>query len=177
MNAFDNGGLASIRFRHHHVFDSAFARRQGSGKRAAHRAHASIERQFTEKHILVENFTEERPLATEQPERDRKIERRAFLAHVGGRQIYRDGKVSRKIEAAIFQRGLGAFAALLHGDVRETDHIEIARLAGADVDLDFDQVGVNAINGGAECFKEHRERKAGLFRHLQDNLKGTSTPP
>ena len=175
-DAFDDGSFAGIRFRHDYIFDAAVARGQCCGKRAANRAHASIKGKLAEKNIVIQNFAEKCALAAEQPERNGKIERRAFLAHVRRRQIHGDGKMPRKIEAAILERGARAFAAFLHGNVRQTDDIEIARLAGADVHFDFDEVGVDAIHSGAECLKEHREREARPFCQVQDNPKSTSTP-
>ncbi len=83
-----------------------------------------------------------------------KIERRAFLANVGGRQIDGDA-LQRKIVAAIFQRGLDALAAFLHGNVRQADNIEIAGPARADVHFDFHEVGVDAKHRGAEVFEVH----------------------
>ena len=59
FDPFDHGGFARVRFRHHHVADAAFARRQRRRKRAAHRAHAAIERKLAEKNVRVENFAEE----------------------------------------------------------------------------------------------------------------------
>ncbi len=57
--------------------------------------------------------------------------------------------------AAIFQRRLDALAALLHGDVRQADDVEVAGLARADVHLDFHQVGVDAKYRGAVIFEMH----------------------
>ena len=50
-----------------------------------------------------------------------------------------------------------AVAALAHGGVGEADRVEMILIgldAGA-VDLDLDDVGVDAVDGGAESFIEH----------------------
>ncbi len=154
VDAFDHGRLARVRLRHHHGLDPVLARRQRRRKRAAHRAHAAIERQFAQENILIEALAEKRSLAAQNPKRHRQIERRTFLANVGGRQIHGDA-LQGKIEAAILQRGLDAFAAFLHRDVRQAHDVEIARASRADVHLHLDQVGVDAKHRGAECFEVH----------------------
>ncbi len=118
---------------------------------SAHRAHLPIQRKLAQKNILIELLAEERALAAQNRKRHRQIERRTFLANVGGRQIDGDA-LKRKLVAAIFQRGLDAFAAFLHGNVRQADNIEIAGLARADVHLDLHEVGVNAKHSGAVVF-------------------------
>jgi len=39
-------------------------------------------------------------------------------------------------------------------------NVEIVHASGADIDLDFDQVGIDAIYSRTECFEEHRAREA-----------------
>ena len=51
--------------------------------------------------------------------------------------------------------GLDALAALLDGDIRQADDVEVAHASGADVHLDFDEVGVDSEYGGAKRFEEH----------------------
>ena len=155
FNAFDHGRFARIRFRHHHVLDAAFARSQRRRERAAHRPHAAIERKFAQKNMRVEHLSEERTLAADQAQRHRQIERRSFLAYVGGREIYGDRLIRRKIEAAISERGLNSLAAFFHRDVRQADDVEISLVARPDVHLDFDEIGINAEDCGAKCFEEH----------------------
>jgi hypothetical protein len=60
-----------------------------------------------------------------------------------------------KIKTAVSQRGLDPFAALLHGNIGQSDHVEAALIRGANVRLYFHEVGVNPKNSGAECLKEH----------------------
>jgi hypothetical protein len=61
----------------------------------------------------------------------------------------------RKLETAIAQCGLYAFAAFLDGVVRQADHVEILHAGGTHVDFHLDKIGVDAIDGGALCFEEH----------------------
>jgi hypothetical protein len=44
-------------------------------------------------------------------------------------------------------------AAFFDGVVGEADHAEVLHARGANVDLDFDKVGVDSIDGGAEVLK------------------------
>jgi hypothetical protein len=54
----------------------------------------------------------------------------------------------RKLEAAIAQCGLDAFAAFLDG-------VEVLHTRRAHVDFHLDEIGVEAVDGGALCFEEH----------------------
>jgi hypothetical protein len=154
VDAFDYRSLARIRFRHHHGLDLVLACRQRRREGSANRAHLAVQREFSEKNILIEPLAKERALAAQNRKRHGQIERRAFLSDVGGRQIDRDAQ-NREIMAAIFQRGLDAFAALLDSHVRQAHHIKIPGPPRADVHLDFDQIGVDAKHRGAECFEVH----------------------
>jgi hypothetical protein len=46
-------------------------------------------------------------------------------------------------------------AAFFDGVVGEADHVEVLHARGANVDLDFDEVGVDSIDGGADGFEKH----------------------
>jgi hypothetical protein len=103
---------------------------------------------------LIEPLAKERPLAAQNRKRHRQIERRAFLADIGGREVDRDAQ-DREIVAAIFQRCLDTLAAFLDSHVRQAHHIKIAGPPRADVNLHFDQIGVDAKHRGAECLEMH----------------------
>ncbi len=45
--------------------------------------------------------------------------------------------------------------AFFHGDVRQSDDREMALESRDDVHFGFDEIGVNAEHGCAECLKEH----------------------
>ncbi len=59
--------------------------------------------------------------SNQQPDGDRKIVGRAFLAQIGRRQVDGNAPV-RKREAGVLHRGLNAFAAFLHGGIRQADN-------------------------------------------------------
>ena len=135
------------------LLDAAFARRQAPPKaRRARSARCRRAKVRREKRSESSSLPKNVPWQPRIAERHGQIERRAFLADVGGRQIDRDGLRRRIIEAAIAQRGLDALAAFVHGIVRQAHDVEIARLAGPDVHLDLDEVGVDSKHGGADTF-------------------------
>ena len=91
-----------------------------------------------------------------------RVESGAFFLDIGGGQVDSDLR-GRNVVTAIFQRGADAVAAFSNGGIGEADGVEVV-LVGLDaraVDLDLDDVGVDALNGGAESFIEH---EVGLLR-------------
>ena len=94
-------------------------------------------------------------LRGEDAERDRQVERRAGLAHVGRRQVDRDA-VRRKLEAGVADRAPDAVAALAHAGVRQADHRE-DRQAERHVDFDVDGAGLDAEDGGGAKAREHAQ--------------------
>ena len=158
-DAFDDGGFFGIGFGDDDVFDSLFAGGDGSGESAAHGAHAAVERELAEKNVIGEGLAEKCALAAEEAEGDGQIESGALFAHVRGSKVHSHGLIAGIIEAAVFQRGLHALVAFLDGDVWQTDNVEISLLAGADVDLDLDEIGFDAVDRGAVGFEEHERGK------------------
>ena len=79
-----------------------FSRRKRRRKRAAHRTHAAVQRQFAQKNILIQRLAEKCSLAAQNSQRHGQIERRAFLANVGGRQIHRDALSRWEIQSRNF---------------------------------------------------------------------------
>ena len=95
------------------------------------------------------------PWQPTRPRRHRKIESRAFFADVGGSQIDGDTLAVRKFVAAIAKSAFDALAAFLYGVVRQAHNVEVLHARGTDVHLYFDEVGVDAIDRGAERLEEH----------------------
>ncbi len=92
-------------------------------------------------------------LRGEDAERDRQVERRAGLAHVGRRQVDRDA-MRRKLEAGVPDRAPDAVAALADARVGQPDHREAGQ-AERDVDFDVDGAGVDPEEGGGPEAGEH----------------------
>src|SRR5690348_6641670 len=85
------------------------------------------------------------------------------------------------IEATILNGRFDALAAFFYGDIGKADDIEIAALTRADVDFDFDEIGIDAEDSGAVRFEEHGKGKSSCLAKLQfcqakDNAKRTSSP-
>jgi hypothetical protein len=110
--------------------------------------------------VGVQNLSEERALATEQPERHGQIKRGSFLADVSGSEVDGYRLLRGKIEAAIPERRADALAALLYGKVRQADDVEIALEAWANVYLDLDEVGVDSKDRSAESLEEHPKNRS-----------------
>jgi hypothetical protein len=129
------------------------------------------EREFAYEERVGDFLFIEATVGTENSEGHGQIEAGALFANVGGREI--NGDVGgRNIAAAVFERGANAIAALAHGGVGQADGVEVilVRFYAGDVDFDFDDVGVNAVNGSAQSFIEHR----GLGAHERASADGRS---
>jgi len=84
--------------------------------------------------------------------------------HIGRSEVAGNSLSLRKFKATAAQRGLDALAAFSHGIVRQADDVEVLHACGANVLFNFDEIGVNAINGGAERFEEHEREGSPVCR-------------
>ena len=133
-------------------------RRGGDRQHAARRMNRSVERQLAEQHEVGDVPPLDDALRREDAERDRQVERRARLPHVGRRQVDRDA-MRRKLEARVPDGAPHAVAALAHARVGQPDHRERGE-AERDIDLDLDRAGVHAEHGGRAEAGEHAPRAA-----------------
>jgi hypothetical protein len=111
---------------HHGEQDARCARTSGGHGNRQHAARLvdrSVERQLAKENELGSVPPFDGSLRGENAERDRQIEGRAGLAHVGWRQIHRDA-MRRELEAGISDRASHALPALADARVRQTDHRE-----------------------------------------------------
>ena len=76
-----------------------------------------------------------------------------------------------KFDAAIAKGGLDAFAAFFYGIVGQADDVEVVHAGGANVDFDFDEVGIDAEHSGTKSFEEHEWGKR-PFRGGKHKAKG-----
>ena len=87
----------------------------------------------------------------------------SFLMSAGARLIMMSRR--RNVAPAILQRGRDAVATLADGGVGQANGVEVV-LIGLDarnVDLDLNNVGVDAVDGGAESFVEHEVGSRSTF--------------
>jgi hypothetical protein len=64
----------------------------------------------------------------------------------------------RDIVAGILQRRPNALAALAHRRIRQPDRHEVVAVIqpyARDIDLDLDDIGIDAVHSGAESLEEH----------------------
>jgi hypothetical protein len=85
--------------------------------------------------------------------RDRKVEARALLFQIGGREIDRRARAGPAV-AAVRNGGRHAIAALAHRGVGQADDDDL-RVSVAGVDLDNDLARFHATNRGRENPREH----------------------
>ncbi len=101
-------------------------------------------------------FFGEAAIGSDDAESHGQVESGAFFFDVGRGEV--DGDVrGGNVIAAVLQRGADAVAALAHRGVGQADGVEVVLIAldaGA-VDFHLNDVGVDAVDGGAESFIEH----------------------
>jgi len=155
VHAFHHCSFLGIRFRHGDGLQSKFPGRERRRQRPAHRPHASVQREFSKEHALVELLPKKLSHASGETERHGKIEPRSFLPHIGRRQINRHALPVGKLVPAISQRALDAFPALFHRVIRQPHHVEVLHPRRAHVHLHLDDVGVNPVDRSTERLEEH----------------------
>ena len=90
---------------------------------AARGLNAAVERQLSENQDVVDVAPRDDARRREYAERDRQVEGRSRLAHVGGREIDRDA-VDRKFVAGVADGAADAIAALTYARIRKAHHRE-----------------------------------------------------
>src|SRR5579863_4912297 len=157
FDASDHGGFLGVGFGNDHAGDFASPGFEGDGEGAADAANASVQREFTDKKAVGDFFLGQAAVGTDDAEGHGQVESGTFFLDVSGGEI--DGDLRGwDVVAAIFQRGADAVTALPDGGVGQADGVEMV-LVGLDagaVDLDLNDVGVDAVDGGAESLIEHR---------------------
>ena len=136
-------GLGRVFLREHYAREPRRSREQGGRQRTLDTLDTAVERELAQHEIAAQAIAIlQHVLCGENPERERKIERRSFLARVGGREI--DGHLAGgKIEAGIFERRFDPVERLLDRALGEADE-PMRRNPGADVDLNFHRKRINA---------------------------------
>src|SRR4051812_45402915 len=156
----DDRRFAGVSRRQQQSGQAVAPRRHRDGQHAARHVYRSVERQLAEQHEVGDQPPFDDPGRGEDAQRDRQVERRSRLAHVGGGQVDGD-PVRRKLEPGVADRAAHAIAALADAGVRQTDHGE-RRKAEADVDLHMHRARVDT---------EHRRRPQ-TRQHAPASLQG-----
>ncbi len=146
--AFGDRSFSGVIGWHEQVRNALAARANRDRQRAAHRSKSTIERQFAhQQHVPV--GLAHCPHRTQDPQRHRQVEARAFLANIRRREVDGDGLV-RIAEARIEQRRFYALAALANRGVRHAYRDEIAgAAAGVHVHFDIDEMRLDPEDSGA----------------------------
>src|SRR5206468_4147118 len=78
-----------------------------------------------------------------------------FLAHIRGSEVNRHSLSVRELESAVSQRAFDPLAAFFDRVVRQPHDVEVLHARGADIYLDFNEVGVNSVYRSALRLEEH----------------------
>jgi hypothetical protein len=116
----------------------------------------------------------ESTVSSQDGDSDRQVEAGAFLFEVGGREI--DGDAGgRELEPGVAHGGADAVARLADGGVRQAYGRELLLLGfdTGEVDLDVDQIGIDAVDGGTASFEEHGPRTVSLrcAERVEDSIR------
>jgi hypothetical protein len=132
---------------------AAPARFQCCWKDAFNGSNVSVERKLSDETELFERSRVQPFAYRDHSERDWQIKAGSFFLNVCRREV--DGRpFARWPETTVRYRGPNSVSALFYGHIGQTDN-DHNRLAGADIDLDFDFVSINAVNGGGIYLREH----------------------
>src|SRR6185312_496391 len=157
IDAFDHGCLARILRGHNQVTDAFRARGDGDGQHALNRTQGSVETELAGEEIVGDILNLQRAVGAEQRDGDGQVESGAFLLDVSGREI--DGDPGgRDVEAGVLDGAAHAVTRFAHGGVGQADGGEqfFFEDNAREVDLNIDDRGVNAVDGGAAGCEEHR---------------------
>ena len=138
-----DGGFGGVFRRHEHAQLAVGPGLKGDGQNAFARTHRAGERQFADHDEMLELVGFNLLAGGEDADGDGQVETRAFLFHIGGREV--DGSAAHgKFETGVDQRGGDAVARFFHRGVRQTDDDDEG-VALTGIDLDFDGVGFDAV--------------------------------
>ena len=156
VDASDHGSFFGVGFGDNHARDFSPASLDGDGERTADSADAAVEGKLPDEDAITDILLGEATVGADDTEGHRQVESGSFFLNVGGSEIDGDMR-GRNVVSAVFEGGANAVAALADGGVGEADGVEVILItldAGA-VDLHLNNVGVDAVDRGAESFVEH----------------------
>ena len=153
LDAFDDARFGRILRRQQQASESQPPRRDGNRQHAANRVDRAVQRQFADDHGVVNRLAGQWAGRGEQAQRDRQVERRPGLPHVGRREVDGDAMVG-EVEAGVANRGSDAVPALAHGRIGQPDHGEVGE-PERNVDLDVDRIRLDPEHRGAAKAGQH----------------------
>jgi hypothetical protein len=156
VDAFDDGGFAGVGFGDDEVFNAALAGGDGDGEHAGNGAEGAIEAQLADEKEVAEVVELECSIGAEDADGHGKVEAGALFFDVSGGEV--DGDVGGgEVEAGVADGGADAVAGFTDGGIGEADGVEVVilRFDSGEIDFDVNDVGVDAVDRGAEGFEEH----------------------
>jgi len=123
-------------------------------QQAFHGSHGAGQCEFTDDDEVIKLIGFELVVCRENAKRNRQVEARSFLAHVGGREIDREA-TNRESKPGIRQRRDDAVLGFLHRGVGQADDQDL-KIARASVGLNFNWKSLDAVYCCGTNFGEHR---------------------
>jgi|GEM_PF-3446524 len=146
-------GLGGVRVGHEDASAAGRAREERDGERPPDRLQPPVERELPEHEGVRRHGARGLAARREDAQRDRQVERRPLLPHVGGSEIDRDPFL-REREPVVLDRGGHPLAALAHRRGRQADDRE-RRQSAREIYLDRDPEPFDPENGTGTDFSDH----------------------
>jgi len=156
IDACDHGCFLGVGFGDNHAGNFSSAGLDGNGEGTADATHTAVKRELSDEKAIRHFLLGEAAVGSNDAERHGQVESQTFFLDVGGGEVDGDMR-GRDVVPAVFQRGADAVTALAHGGVGQANGVEVVLIAldaGA-VDFHLNDVGIDAVDGGAESFVEH----------------------
>ena len=152
-NAVHHRGLRRVAGRNIDLLQAGVPRGNDHRQHPAHRAHLALQGKLPDEGGLC-GFGFQLSAGAQQCQQQRQVVYRAFLFHIGRRQI--DGNAADRIgKAGIFHRRPHAVAGLPHRRIRQPDHIKAGQPAGK-IRLHLDHKAVYSVQPHAFQAGKHR---------------------
>jgi hypothetical protein len=156
VDALDNRGFSGVGGGQDQVGNSLFAGQDGHGQHAGDGADAAVEAELADHEKAAEVGGPQGAVSSKNADGDGKIEAGAFFLDVGRGEVDGD-EGGRDGVAGVLDGGTDAVAAFAHRGVGQADGVKVILVHDhtAVVHLDFDEVGVDSVDGRTEGFEEH----------------------
>src|ERR1700756_3595156 len=163
VQAPDHGRFLGVGFRDDHAGNFPSSGFEGNGEGTSNAAYTAVEREFSDKKAIRHFLPGETAIGTDDAERHGQVEPGTFFLDVGRGKV--DSDVGgRNVVAAVFQRGADAVASFAHSCVGQADGVEVVLIAldARAVDFYLNNVGIDAVDGGAQRLVKHVNELRGI---------------